>query len=254
MQRYFLKLSYNGSAYNGWQIQKNAPVTVQAVLEENLSKVLREKIYLVGCGRTDTGVHATEFYAHFYTGNTDIAADPATTLHKFNMVIPHDIAIHAIIPVEHKAHARFDAAARTYKYYIHKKKDPFFYNRSCLYHFELDINKMNDACKVLFEYDDFTSFSKSRTQTNTNLCNIMFAGWTQEGEQLVFTIKANRFLRNMVRAIVGTMLKIGRSEITNDDMRKVIEAKQRAEAGVSVPANGLYLVKVDYPDGFFEMK
>jgi len=243
MNRYFIKLAYNGANYHGWQVQNNAQ-TVQEELNAKLSLILKEEINLLGCGRTDTGVHAKEFYAHF-----DISReldDLKDLVFRLNGFLPNDIVIFEIFEVPADFHARFDAKSRTYKYYISKQKDPFSTRQSYYYHAHIDIQKMNEACSFLFDYEDFTSFSKLHTQTKTNNCKIIAVKWEEVNEQLIFTITADRFLRNMVRAIVGTLLEIGAGKLKVEDFKRIIEAKDRSEAGFSVPAEGLFLEKIDY--------
>ena len=203
VQRYFIQLSYNGTAYHGWQIQENTFSTVQQVINEMLSRLLNEPVFITGCGRTDAGVHAKEYFAHFDCSH-DLKEQEAKWIFKFNHALPHDIAIQKIICVTDKANARFDAVSRTYQYSIHRDKNPFLVNRSYYLYFDLDVHKMNEAAACLFDYIDFSSFAKSNTQNATNNCKIYKAEWKKEGEQLIFTISADRFLRNMVRAIVGT--------------------------------------------------
>lgn len=243
--RYFVELAYNGEAYHGWQVQPNA-ITVQQVLTETLSTYLRQEIQVTGCGRTDTGVHASQFFAHF-----DLSGELDTDKASFsvNNMLPADIAIYRIFAVAKDVHSRFDATSRTYQYFVHFNKDPFIRRTSYRYFKQLDVAAMNEACKMLFEYDDFTSFSKLHTDAKTNLCKIIEAEWKPFGNGLVFTIKANRFLRNMVRAVVGTMLEVGTGKITVDQVREIIEKKDRGEAGTSVPAHALFLYKVEYPEG-----
>jgi tRNA pseudouridine38-40 synthase len=241
--RYFLQLSFNGKNYHGWQVQDNAH-SVQAELEKALSILLKEPIATIGCGRTDTGVHAKIFYAHFDC--TGSIADENYFLHHINCLLPHDIAIQQLIIVEPGAHARFDAVSRSYEYYIYNTKNPFLKESAFFFPYQLDLEKMNRACDVLKEYDDFSSFSKTRTQVKTNICKIKEAYWRQEKNQVIFKITADRFLRNMVRAIVGTMTEIGENKIDEKKFRDIIEGKSRSEAGFSVPANGLYLVDVKY--------
>lgn len=248
MQRYFIQLSYNGTAYHGWQMQENTLLTVQQVLNEMLSKLLNEPTSIMGCGRTDAGVHATEFFAHFDT-KQNLREDTEWWLFKFNRALPRDIAIQKIIAVDERANVRFDATRRTYKYLVTKNKDPFLENKAFHFYGDLDVEKMNEAAKLLLEYIDFTSFARSNTQNKTNNCTVYQAEWTEENGLLVFTISANRFLRNMVRAIVGTLLKVGKGKATVDDFRKVIESKDRGQAGLSAVADGLYLIKVEYPEG-----
>ncbi|MEW6468324.1 MAG: tRNA pseudouridine(38-40) synthase TruA [Bacteroidota bacterium] len=246
--RYFAKLSYVGTAYNGWQVQENTPRTVQQVLNESISRLLNEKIEFTGCGRTDTGVHAAEFYAHF-DSQKDLS-DPES-VYKFNSVVPRDIAVQELLRVKDAAHARYDAISRSYRYQIIQQRNPFFNERAAFLYAPLDIDRMNEAAKALFDYSDFTSFSKLRTQVKTNLCKVMRAEWSREGELLVFRITADRFLRNMVRAIVGTLVRVGKKEINADDVRRIIESRDRGNAGESFPAHGLYLEKVVYPAELF---
>lgn len=243
MERYFIKLAYNGARYHGWQIQDNAH-TVQAEINEKLSLLLGLDINVVGCGRTDTGVHAREFYAHFDIVN--LKFETKDLQYKLDKFLPPDIVIHDIIKVDPDSHSRFSASSRTYKYYLARKKDPF--SRGFAYHYsgELDFNKMQNACPTLLEYTDFTSFSKLHTQAATNDCKITEARWERINERLIFTITADRFLRNMVRAIVGTMLEIGTGKLEVGDMKRIIEAKNRVAAGFSAPAHGLFLEKVKY--------
>ena len=242
--RYFIQISYNGLNYHGWQFQPNN-ISVQAVLTNAISTILQEKIEITGCGRTDAGVHAKKFFAHFDSKNAHLERE--NLVFRLNSFLPKDISVQNVFHVNNDAHARFDAISRTYNYLIIKDKNPFWQDLAYHYNYDLDIEKMNAACQLLFEYSDFTSFSKLHTDVKTNLCKIYFAEWEQEGELLKFTISANRFLRNMVRAIVGTMLEIGKSKISIADFRRIIEAKNRSEAGVSVPACGLYLVDIKYP-------
>lgn len=240
--RYFLEFSYNGKNYFGYQIQPNA-VSVQEELEKALSTLLREKIKTTGAGRTDTGVHAKKIYAHF---DTEKILDREFT-RRLNSFLPPDISIKQIFQVKDDFHARFDATFRTYEYYISLEKNPFT-QESAWQHWRkpLDIEKMNEACKILFEYEDFTSFAKLHTDNKTNLCKMYKACWEQDGSELKFTISANRFLRNMVRAIVGTMVEVGSGKIQPEDVRKIIEDKHRNSAGTSAPAHALYLVDVGY--------
>ncbi|MEA3505552.1 MAG: tRNA pseudouridine(38-40) synthase TruA [Bacteroidota bacterium] len=246
MGRYFIKLAYSGSDYHGWQIQPNA-ITIQEEINNSLSLILRETINVVGAGRTDTGVHASDFYAHFDI-EKDLGGEKELDrlVFRLNRFLPKAIAVYSIFKVGDGFHARFDAISRTYKYYVAERKNPFIQETSYQLLKSIDIDRMNSAAKILFEYDDFTSFSKSHTQTNTNLCTIMHAEWNREGDGLVFTIKANRFLRNMVRAIVGTLLEIGLGKLDVDDMRRIILSKNRSEAGYSVPAKGLFLTDIEY--------
>jgi len=245
MQRYFMQLSYDGTAYHGWQIQPNG-ITVQETIEKALSVVARETVALTGAGRTDAGVHASFFVAHFDTENQNLDTDKV--LHNLNSLLPQDIAIQNVYKVGPEAHARFDAVSRTYRYYIVKAKDPFL---RCYAAKEVripDIQKMNEAACKLFDFKDFTSFSKLGTDVATNNCKVDFAEWVDEGNRFVFTVRADRFLRNMVRAIVGTLLEVGFGKISIDDFCRIIEAKDRCEAGSSVAAKGLFLVDIGYPE------
>lgn len=241
--RRFIQLSYDGAAYHGWQKQPNAR-SVQQTLQEALSTLLQTDIEVVGAGRTDAGVSARMMVAHFETSK---ACDNEQLVYKLNKLLPHDIAVQRIWEVPDEMHARFSATSRTYHYYIHTRKDPFVRQYSWLVTFPLDFARMNEAASRLPDFDDFTSFSKVNTDTKTNLCNVTEARWTQEGENTWrFTITANRFLRNMVRAIVGTLIEVGRGRMTVDEFCQVIEQKNRCSAGDSVPGHALFLVDVSY--------
>jgi tRNA pseudouridine38-40 synthase len=242
-KRYFIELSYDGTDFCGWQIQPNAP-SIQETLNKALSLILRQEVYVVGCGRTDTGVHASHFIAHFDALLGDFTHE--FLIYKLNCLLPFSIAIHDLFQVKDDAHARFHAKSREYKYYVNIEKNPFTHMYAFKPNFIPNIEKMNEACKVLFEYIDFTSFSKLHTDAKTNNCTIMKASWEQVGNQLIFTIQADRFLRNMVRAIVGTMLEIGRDRLNIDGLRKIIESKNRCNAGVSVPGKALFLHRIKY--------
>lgn len=242
--RYFLELSYNGKAYHGWQNQPNA-VTVQEVLEKALTTLLRKPISIVGAGRTDAGVHAFQMFAHFDYQNK---INRREIVYKLNSFLPNDIAIHDIFEAKTDAHARFDAVSRSYLYRISLQKDPFNNERSYFVNNELDIDKMNEATRILLDYSDFESFSKVKTDVKTFNCNIMKAEWIKQGNELQFTIKADRFLRNMVRAIVGTLVSIGSGKIAVKELHKIIKSKNRSDAGYSVPAHALYLSKIEYPE------
>lgn len=244
-QRYFLQLSYKGTRYHGWQVQPNA-VSVQQVVEKALSTLLRENVAVVGAGRTDTGVHASYFILHFDLSKP--IPDNFDVVYKLNSFLPEDIAVQRFWPVNNEAHARFSAISRTYHYYITQEKDPFSIDTTFRYTLPLDVDKMNRAAKVLFDYEDFTSFSRLHTDVKTNNCKISRAEWKREGDKLIFVIQADRFLRNMVRAIVGTLLEAGKGKITIEDFRKIIESKDRGAAGASAPAQGLFLVDIGYPD------
>ncbi len=245
MSRFFITLSYNGKNYVGWQVQPNG-VSVQQMLQQALSTILRKNIEVVGAGRTDSGVHAHQMTAHFdFEGDTFSSID---LIHKLNNFLPKDISIHSIYNVKPDAHARFSATSRKYKYYVTTNKDPFLHELTHRIFFTPDIEKMNALCEVIKEYNDFGSFSKSRTDVKTHICNILYARWEQEGDLYVFTIKADRFLRNMVRAIVGTLLEAGRGRLDERGLRRIIEAKSRQVAGDSAPGHALYLEEVNYPD------
>lgn len=240
--RYFIELAYNGTNYHGWQYQPNA-ASVQQTLNTALSTILKTSIDVVGAGRTDTGVHAKQMFAHF---DFDTEIDVAFYIHKFNSFLPKDIAIINLHIVPDTAHARFDATKRTYEYHIHTQKNVFEYDGSWYYPSQLDITAMNKVSLLLFNHTDFECFSKVNTDVNTFNCKIAEAHWQQKDDKLIFTIAADRFLRNMVRAIVGTMLNIGLGKITLEDFQTIIESKDRNQAGFSVPAHGLYLTKIEY--------
>ncbi len=245
--RYFIELSYNGKPYHGWQIQPNA-ITVQEELEKALSLLLRQNIKITGAGRTDTGVHALQMFAHF---DIDKPVETAKLVNKLNAFLPQDIAIRQIRQVTADAHARFDALSRSYKYYIHRYKQPFLYDRSWYFTKDLDVKLMNKAANILLLYDDFKSFSKTHTDVKTYICRIDEARWDVTDNQLVFSITADRFLRNMVRAIVGTLVDVGLHKISEADFVKIIEAGDRQQAGFSVPAHALFLTQITYPDNIF---
>lgn len=247
-KRYFIFLSYNGAAYHGWQMQPNG-ISVQEVLTKALSTVLRTDIEITGAGRTDSGVHARLMVAHFETEAK--LTDLEQFTNKLNSILPHDIAIYNIREVKNEAHARFDAISRRYEYHLVTEKSVFQHGFAARFSENLDFDKMNEAAATLFDYKDFTSFSKLHTDVKTNNCVIIQARWEKRNDIWVFTIEADRFLRNMVRAIVGTLLEVGRGKIDTEDFCKIIEVKNRCKAGVSVPACGLYLVDIQYPDSVF---
>jgi tRNA pseudouridine38-40 synthase len=241
--RYFIEFAYKGTHYHGWQYQPKA-VSVQETLNNVFSTLLQEKIDIMGAGRTDTGVHASQMYGHF---DSKTIIDNTKFIHKINSFLPKDIVVYDIISVHQEAHARFDATSRTYQYHISKSKNIF--NNELTWHFNqvLDIDAMNRCAKLLLEFEDFKCFSKSNTDVNTYNCKITEAFWVKENNNLVFTITADRFLRNMVRAIVGTLVNIGLHKITPTDFTKIIEDRNREKAGFSVPAHGLFLTKITYP-------
>jgi tRNA pseudouridine38-40 synthase len=246
--RYFLKIAYDGGPYCGWQIQPNA-LTVQQKLQETMQLFCSLIGDTLGCGRTDTGVHAKEFYLHFDC-ITPIENE-TEFIYKLNRVLPESIAVFQLYKVGNEAHCRFDAVSRKYEYYILQKKNPFvknaWYNAA-----ELNIEKMNEGGKLLMQYQDFTSFSKTNTQVFTNNCHITQALWEQKGDLLVFTIQANRFLRNMVRAVVGSLVDLGKDKYDLSHFKSIIESKNRSKAGLSVPAQGLFLTQINYSENYFE--
>ncbi len=240
--RYFIQFAYNGTHYHGWQIQPNAS-SVQETLNKAFSVLLNEPISIMGAGRTDTGVHAIEMFGHFDTEKT---LDIPVLVHKLNSFLPKDIAIFDIILVHDDAHCRFDATKRTYEYHINTVKNPFLQELSWYVNQKLDVDFMNEAAQLLLKHTDFQCFSKVNTDVNTFDCTIFEAFWKQEEGKLIFTISANRFLRNMVRAIVGTLINIGLHKITLEDLEDIIASKNREKAGFSVPAHGLYLTNIYY--------
>jgi tRNA pseudouridine38-40 synthase len=241
--RFFIELSYNGKAYHGWQNQPDA-ITVQEVLEKALSTLLNKDVAVVGAGRTDAGVHALQLFAHFDFNGTF----PEHFVFKLNSFLPDDIAIISIFEVNDDAHARFHALSRTYNYKITTSKNVFNYDYAYNVKKPLDVDLMNKACEILLQYKDFQCFSKVHTDVKTYNCKLMIAKWEVKNDELVFIIKADRFLRNMVRAIVGTLINIGLGKLELEKMHDIIKSKDRSEAGFSVPAHGLYLVEVEYPN------
>lgn len=251
--RYFIQLSYDGTGYHGWQVQPNG-VSVQEVLQKALSTLLRQPTEVTGAGRTDAGVHASMMVAHFDwpadhegEGCEEAPLDCTQLTYKLNRLLPPDVAVQAVRPVGPEMHARFSATRRTYHYYIHTRKDPFLRGYSWQVNVPLDFALMNEAAQVLLEYSDFTSFSKTSTDVKTNICQLTEARWEQlKPGEWRFTVSANRFLRNMVRAIVGTLVEVGRHRMTISQMRHAIEAKDRQRAGESVPGHALYLTNIEY--------
>ena len=240
--RYAIHLAYNGANYCGWQTQPELP-TVQETLEKALTTLLRMPIAVVGCGRTDSGVHASDFYAHF---DCEMSLDTQLVF-KLNNFLPPDIVIFDIRPVADNFHARFSALSRTYHYYVSQLRLPFRQGLYCRIYFDPDVDLMNQAAEVLMQYDDFTSFAKLHTDNKTNICHLTQARWTRQDDGMLrFTITSNRFLRNMVRSVTGTLLDVGRGKLTIDGLRAIVEAKNRCAAGVSMPAQGLFLAKVEY--------
>lgn len=241
--RYFVEFTYVGKAYHGWQNQPNA-LTVQQVLESAFSTLLRQPVSLHGAGRTDTGVHARQMFAHFEADGLHQETD---LVYRLNSFLPDDISVKAIFEVNEHAHARFDAVSRTYEYWITQEKNPFYADFAYEVKFPLHVERMNQAAKFLMKHTDFQSFSKSKTDVKTYKCTISKAEWEQREDVLVFTITADRFLRNMVRAIVGTLLEVGRGKNLPEHVKTVLNSRDRAMAGPSVPAKGLYLISVLYP-------
>ncbi len=242
--RYFIELHFNGKNYHGWQIQPNAH-TIQGELNEKLSIILKRTIETVGAGRTDAGVHARYFVAHFDTEKS--LKNINTLVVKLNSFLPGDICIKNIYPVNKNYHARFDVISRTYKYFISTQKDIFHQDYAWQIYYDLDIDRMNKGAKELMKYSDFTSFSKLHTDVKTNNCKVLSAHWTREENQLIFTITADRFLRNMVRSIVGTFADLGRRKTGIRELKKIIDARNRSFAGESAPAHGLFLYNIEYP-------
>jgi tRNA pseudouridine38-40 synthase len=249
--RYFIELSYNGTRFHGWQVQPNAK-SVQEALETTLSAMCRETIAVTGAGRTDTGVHAAYFVAHIDSERENL--DQPDFVRKLNRFLNEDVAVFGIAKVGSESHARFDAVSRTYHYFIHMQKDPFLQETSWYYPIHLNLEKMNEACAALPGQHDFTSFSKLHTDVKTNICNINDARWISEGHRLTFMIRADRFLRNMVRAIVGTMVLVGKGKITPEDFHQIIELRDRGLAGASAPPEGLFLMDIEYPSKIFQPK
>jgi tRNA pseudouridine38-40 synthase len=240
--RFFIELSYNGKAYHGWQNQPDA-ISVQEVLENALSTLLKQDISIVGAGRTDAGVHASQMFAHF---DFEFAL-PENLSFKLNSFLPGDISVKAIFEVTQDAHARFDALSRTYHYRISTRKNVFNFDFAYALQKELNLERMEKACEILLQYNDFQCFSKVNTDVKTYHCKLMQAEWMANDDELVFVIKADRFLRNMVRAIVGTLINIGLGKIKLEALHDIIKSKHRSEAGFSAPAHGLYLMKIEYP-------
>ncbi len=245
MSRYFIKLSYCGTAYNGWQSQPHKGTkTVQDAIEKALGTYLRQTIDITGCGRTDTGVHAKDYYAHF---DSETVGDIDTLIYRVNKILPNDIAIHDIIKVHDAAHARFDASSRSYQYHLHTSKSPFA-DRSYYYFYDQpNVEILNDAASILLEYTDFTTFCKVNSDVHTMNCDIKECYWEQHGEHFTFHITADRFLRGMIRLIVGMCLQVSRGKLTIDEVRKALEEKRRIGQDWSVPAIGLVLCDIKYP-------
>lgn len=249
VMRYFLELRYDGGAYCGWQRQPAQP-SVQQTLEQRLSTLLREPVEVTGAGRTDTGVNASYYVAHFDVGQP--VDDPQQVLRKLNFMLPGDIAVDSLSPVGAEAHARFSAREREYRYFIEPHKNPFSRHASWQYYVPLDVDRMNDAAAALLEYDDFTSFAKLNSNNRTNICRIMQAVWrADDAGVLCFTIRADRFLRNMVRALVGTLVDVGRGRYTPEEFRDIVISRDLSRSSAGAPAQGLFLSDVRYPADVF---
>ena len=245
--RFFLEISYLGTAYHGWQKQPNAPA-IQEILEDRMGKLLGNgPIDLVGAGRTDAGVHARQLFAHF---DRD-AALPSGFVHRLNAFLPADIAVKGVYEVAPNAHARFDATGRTYEYHLVREKDPFREGLAYQFQGELDFGAMNRAAASMLGYGNFKAFSRSKSDVKTYNCDLREARWEEGDGVWVFTISADRFLRNMVRAVVGTLLEVGKGRLDAEGVKTIIKSQDRSEAGVSVPAKGLYLTRITYPDTLF---
>lgn len=247
--RYFAEISFKGTRYHGWQIQKNA-ISVQEVMNERFSSILREKIEVTGAGRTDTGVHALYYVGHFDSKRENLHSD-SSFLYHINQFLPSDISVYRILPVENDAHARFSAISRTYEYRICRRKNPFLQDYAWMFYRELNIKAMKEACTYLKGKHDFSSFCKVHSGARTHLCKVEEASWTEKEGMLIFRITADRFLRNMVRAIVGTMIEIGKETLSPDEIREILNACNRSEAGESVPPQGLFLTRILYPSEIF---
>ncbi len=251
MARYFIQLAYDGTAYHGWQIQDNA-TTVQQVLNENLSTIHQENISVTGAGRTDTGVHAKQMFAHF---DLDVPFPSwSEWIYRMNSLLPADISVIHLFQVREDSHARFDALKRTYRYEIVKYKDPFRINGSYLLKQKINLENMMEACKWFLGKQDFTSFSKLHSQTKTNICEVYRANFEENEHSLTFTVSADRFLRNMVRCMVGTLIEVGLNKLKPQEIKTILESKDRSRAGYSVPASGLYLSEIEYPNGILDNK
>lgn len=243
-QRYFIRLSYNGARFFGWQRQKHVP-TVQQALEETLSLQLRQDIHVQGCGRTDTGVHARDYYAHFDYTTEPL---PEELVFRLNQMLPRDVAVQEVFPVQPKAHARFSATHRSYEYLVTPKKDPFRIGLATYYRHALDVEKMNAAAALLPQFQDFKAFSKTGSDAKSTLCEVTEAHWRRDGEGYVFRISANRFLRTMVRLLAGTLVDVGRGKLSVEEFKTVVESQRRGQGGMAFPPDGLYLVDIKYPD------
>lgn len=243
--RYFIELAYNGTGFHGWQTQENAP-TIQEEIEEKLTTIFRKPMAIMGCGRTDTGVHAKQYFAHFDTEET-LPISEEDLAHKLNAMLHIGIAINRIFPVSEDAHARFSAIKRSYQYRITTVKHPFETETAYRFNIPIDISAMNKACQLMLGEKDFGCFCKANADNHTDICTVYMAEWKQIDQLITFNVIANRFLRNMVRAIVGTLLEVGQGRMSLEEFQTVLNSKDRTKAGRSVPAHGLYLTAVEYP-------
>lgn len=257
MPRYFLEVTYKGARYSGFQVQQNAN-TVQAEAERALEILLREKIILTGSSRTDTGVHALQNYFHFDRDEPVHDWQGIGSVQKFqykiNAILPEDIVVKNLIAVKEDAHCRFDAIAREYRYYIYREKNPFLQDRAYYFPYRLDLDLLQQSAGLLKGYEDFSSFSRRNTQVKSFNCVIGESEWMREGDCLVYRVKGNRFLRGMVRALTATMLRVGRGKLVLEDFREIIESKDSSAASFAVPGKGLFLVSVEYPEGYFDLR
>lgn len=247
MPRYFIELAYKGTQYSGFQIQKNT-ATIQGEVEKALQTLFRKKITLTGSSRTDAGVHALQNFFHFDDDNLISEKE----LYHLNAILPQDIALKNIFKMGDNCHCRFDAIAREYKYYIYQNKNPFYIDRAWFYPYKLNVDLLKQSAEAILQYTDFTSFSKRNTQVNNFLCHIQYSSWEEQDDFLIYTIRANRFLRGMVRGLVGTMLRVARKKILLQEFKNVIKAKDCTLADFSTPPQGLFLVKVIYPSDYFQ--
>jgi tRNA pseudouridine38-40 synthase len=267
MPRYFLELAYKGTNYSGFQSQKNTGKTIQAEIEKAFEILQKDKISLTASSRTDAGVHALQNFFHFDTNSllyksrgeglahrslSEGGGETEQFVYKMNALLPDDIVVKKLVPVKEDAHCRFDAISREYKYFIYRHKDPFLKDRAFYFPYKLDLDKLNEASSIIKQYEDFTSFSKRNTQVKTFICQIKKSEWTWKDGCLIYQVKSNRFLRGMVRALTATMLKIGRGKLSIDELHDLIAAKDCTKASFSVPSQGLFLVSVEYPSGYFE--
>lgn len=246
--RYFLRLAYNGAEFSGWQFQPNAP-TIQEALEQTISALLHEQITCIGCGRTDAGVHASKYYAHIDATRDDLHSDEKV-LFRLNKSLPPAIAIHEIIKMPENAHARYSATMRSYQYHITRNKNVFGQKMAWEFHEPLDVARMNEAASLLLKHDDFVAFSKTGNTMSTTICKLTAAYWKEEPDRIVFHISSNRFLRNMVRAIVGTLVEVGKGNAPVTRVDEILHSKNQPTTAFVVPANGLFLSDVKYPEVF----